>query len=234
MLVRTYAQNAGPARPIRYLVGASGAPGGVNFGGDLEFFVRCLRRQDEFALTGYAQMAVDLLYDNLIHLGVGITTVAVVRGPTLGAAFEAALSCDVIFAETDTRLGFPEVLFNLFPGMGAYPLLARRISPSLVERMILTGKQYSATQLYELGDIDLVADGSDAPNSLRRFIQQMEKTSGTRAGVLALRELENPITKEHLLAGIDIWVDAMLSVSDEQIARMESLLRLQRHRNLDK
>ena len=34
---------------------------------------------------------------------------------------------DVIIAERGSRMGLPEVLFNLFPGMGAYSLLCRRL-----------------------------------------------------------------------------------------------------------
>jgi len=33
----------------------------------------------------------------------------------------------------DTLL--PEILFNLFPGMGAYSLLARRASPRIAEEL---------------------------------------------------------------------------------------------------
>ena len=229
-LVRNYAEKVAPARPIRYLVGASGAPGGVNFGGDLEFFLRCLRRKDEYALSGYAKMAIDILYDNLLHLGSNITTVAVVRGPTLGAAFEAALSCDVIVADAEARIGFPEVLFNLFPGMGAYPLMARRIAPAIAERMIVSGKQHTGKQLFDLGLVDSVYSSDDPEHSVRRFIQQCEKTSTTRNGVLSLREIAFPISKDHLLQGVDVWVDAMGRVSSEQIERMESLLRLQKQR----
>ena len=40
----------------------------------------------------------------------------VLQGECLGGGFEAALSSDVIVAEKGARFGFPEILFNLFPG----------------------------------------------------------------------------------------------------------------------
>ena len=49
------------------------------------------------------------------------------QGECLGGGFEAALSSDVIVAEKSARFGFPEILFNLFPGMGAYSFLERKI-----------------------------------------------------------------------------------------------------------
>ena len=48
------------------------------------------------------------------------TTISLVQGDALGGGFEAALCGDIIIAEKQARFGFPEVLFNLFPGMGAY------------------------------------------------------------------------------------------------------------------
>jgi DSF synthase len=47
-----------------------------------------------------------------------VITASLVQGRALGSGFECALASDVIVAETGARMGFPEVLFNLFPGMG--------------------------------------------------------------------------------------------------------------------
>ena len=49
------------------------------------------------------------------------------QGECLGGGFEAALSSDLIIAERRSRFGFPEILFNLFPGMGAYSFLDRKV-----------------------------------------------------------------------------------------------------------
>ena len=48
-------------------------------------------------------------------------------------------------------IGLPEILFNLFPGMGAYSLLARRTSPRVAEELILSGKLLPAAKLHEMG-----------------------------------------------------------------------------------
>jgi DSF synthase len=41
-----------------------------------------------------------------------------VEGSALGGGFEAALAHHFVLAQRDARLGFPEIAFNLFPGMG--------------------------------------------------------------------------------------------------------------------
>jgi len=52
------------------------------------------------------------------NLFLPLTTISLAQGDALGGGFEAALSCSVIIAERRARFGFPEVMFNLFPGMG--------------------------------------------------------------------------------------------------------------------
>ena len=42
-------------------------------------------------------------------------------------------------------MGLPEVLFDLFPGMGAYSFLVRRLGPAQAERMILSGEGTTTT-----------------------------------------------------------------------------------------
>ena len=66
-----------------------------------------------------------------------------------GGGFEHALTNDVIIAERGSRMGLPEVLFNMFPGMGAYSFLDRKIGQKLAEEVISSGKVYSAEEMRE-------------------------------------------------------------------------------------
>ena len=47
-------------------------------------------------------------------------TVAVIHGYCLGGGLEVALACDYRIAIDDARLGFPEVLLGLHPGLGRH------------------------------------------------------------------------------------------------------------------
>ena len=86
--------------------------------------------------------------------GLPITTISLVQGECLGGGFEAALSSDIVVAERQARFGFPEILFNLFPGMGAYSFLDRRVGRRVTEELLSTGKIYSADDMLALGVVD--------------------------------------------------------------------------------
>ncbi len=93
--------------------------------------------------------------DNLLRVGnvvatQPLTTIALVQGDALGGGFECALSASVLVAEESARLGFPEILFNLFPGMGAYSLLSRKVGRRITERMINGGDIYSGPRCYTI------------------------------------------------------------------------------------
>ena len=67
-------------------------------------------------------------------------------------------------------MGFPEVLFDLFPGMGAYSFLCRRVSPARAEKLMLDGSIYTSEQMLQMGIVDLVVprgQGVQAVQDLR-------------------------------------------------------------------
>ena len=102
-------------------------PGVFNLGGDLDLFKQLIEARDRAGLLRYGRACIDVLYRNYIGHDLPVTTISLVQGECLGGGFEAALSSDVIIAEKSARFGFPEILFNLFPGMGAYSFLDRQI-----------------------------------------------------------------------------------------------------------
>jgi len=160
-----------------YLVVGSDVPGIFNLGGDLNLFRSLIKQKNRDILLSYALQCVDILYQNLLHFNLDVTTVSLIQGDALGGGLEAALSSNLIIAERGTKLGLPEVLFNLFPGMGAYTLISRRAGPSVAERMILSGKLYDAEELFELGIVDILAEKGEVD---WRFINILKPLSGRR------------------------------------------------------
>ncbi|MGB5539334.1 MAG: crotonase/enoyl-CoA hydratase family protein, partial [Gammaproteobacteria bacterium] len=112
---------------IKYIVFGSLKPGVFSLGGDLRLFLDCINMADKKRLNDYMQLSIEVMYSIYSNMNVPVTTLSMIRGNALGAGFEGALSCDYIVAERTVQLGFPEVLFNMFPGMGAYSFLARRL-----------------------------------------------------------------------------------------------------------
>ena len=133
-------------------------------------------------------------------------------------------------AEAGVQMGFPEVIFNMFPGMGAYSFLSRRLNPVLVERMIMSGKMYSAEEFHELGLVDVLAKRGEGEREVRRYIHRMKRKSNTLRGLLAMRELVNPVSYEELKDITGLWVEAALSLGEQELSAMEWLLRGQNRR----
>lgn len=218
---------AGLSPSIKYLILASYRPGVFSLGGDLSLFIECIKERDRNKLDNYMRLSIDVLYKTHTNLDVPLSTIALIRGNALGAGFEGALSCDYLVAEKSVQLGFPEVLFNMFPGMGAYSFLSRRINTAQVEKMILSGRIYSAQELYEMGVVDVVAEDGDGINEINKFIKILTKNKNTRSALLKIRHRVNPVSLQELLDIGEIWVDAAMSLSSRELKIMERLVRSQ-------
>jgi DSF synthase len=220
----------GAGNELQYQVLSCATPGVFSLGGDLEYFLDAIRKQDRPALRRYAQACIDVLYKSACGYGSDLTTIALVQGEALGGGFEAALSCNVIIAERSASFGFPETLFGMFPGMGAYSLLARRITPTMAKRLIESGNVYSADELYDMGVIDkVVADGEGNKAVYDLIRARRNRITGYRGLELAMSEV-NPVTYEELSNIVNIWVDTALQLSNKNMRLMEYLLDVQNKR----
>ena len=218
---------SGLAPSVKYLILASYRPGVFSLGGDLKLFVDAIRTRDVDKLRNYMKLSIDVLFGTYTNMDVPLTTVALIRGNALGAGFEGALACDYLVAEKSVQLGFPEVLFNMFPGMGAYSFLSRRISPVQVEKMILSGRIYTAEELHEIGVVDILAEDGEGMAEIDRFIKRHEKSRNTREAMLKIRNRVNPVTLEELLDIGEIWVESAMSLTTRELKVMERLIRSQ-------
>jgi len=228
-LTRTYKkQHPSTIWPFRHLILASKIPGIYNLGGDLALFKQCIINNEEERLRDYAYKCINLLHRNIHNLDLPITMVSLVQGQALGGGFETALSCDVIIAERGSQLGFPEILFNLFPGMGAYNLLERRIGSALAERIILSGKTYSAEALYDMGIIDVIAEQGKGVEATEKYLKSHNQSHNTIRSMKRIRQIVHPIEKQKMYDIVDIWVDAAMDLSKKDLAKMERLLHLQK------
>jgi len=215
--------------PFRHLILASKTPGIYNLGGDLNLFKYCITNRDRNRLKDYAYKCINLVHSNINNLDLPITTVALVQGQALGGGFETALSSDVIIAERSSQMGFPEILFNLFPGMGAYNLLTRRVGSALAERIILSGKTYTASELYDMGIIDVLAEDGAGVQATEDYMNSHNQSHNTIRSIKKIRQIVHPITRQTLYDIIDIWIEAAMDLSEKDLAKLEQrLLHLQK------
>lgn len=182
-------QYQGDVLPVKFHIAASRCHKIFNYGGDLAHFIMLIRSRNVEALRYYATQCIDALYSRIRSYESQAITIALIQGEALGGGFESALASHVIIAEEGSRMGCPEILFNLFPGMGAYSLLSRRIGRRKAEEIITSGKLYSARELHEVGLVDIVAPEGGGK---MRSITILSRTS---AGRMACAPFWNAATR---------------------------------------
>ena len=212
---------------VRHYVMTSDVPGVFNFGGDLSLFVLLIRARDIESLRMYGRRCVDLVWwmENASMLGVHTTVL--VQGDTLGGGLESVMPFHKVIFERSAQAGFPEVLFNLFPGMGAWSFTIRKAGFSVANEMILSGKLYTADQLYRRHLVDVVIDdgeGEDAVEAVMRTVNP--RLRGTLAALEARRRAA-PITYESLMEIVNQWTESAMNLTDRDLRLMERLARAQ-------
>jgi DSF synthase len=229
-MVRTLFAAGGGTTPLKYIVWDSRMPGVWNLGGDLDLFATLIRRQDREGLLRYARAVVEEGYSNSTNLNLPIITVSLVRGDALGGGFEAALSSNMIIAERGAKFGLPEILFNLFPGMGAYSYLVRRIAPALAERMITSGRLYTAQELFDIGVVDVLADDGHGIEALYEFIGRTGRRHAAHRAIYRARDRVNPLKIDELMDIAVTWVDTALGLAEADLRKMARLVTAQDRR----
>jgi DSF synthase len=219
--------HGGQFYPLNYYVVASRVPGIFNLGGDLALFALLIKSRDRDALLHYARLCVDNMYPRICNYNGPMTTISLVQGEALGGGFETALSSNVIIAEKRSRMGMPEILFNLFPGMGAYSLLSRRIGMRAAEDMVLSGRIYSAGQLYDMGVVDVLAEDGAGESAVYEYVRRNERRRNGAQAVFACRQHVQPISYEEMMNVTNVWVDAALRLDDKDLKLMSRIVRSQ-------
>ena len=225
---RLIVENFGPGQvPLRYLVLGSRAPGVFCFGGDLQLFERLIRSGDRDGLARYGYRCVEILHRNMHTLDLPMLTIGLVQGAALGGGFEALLSFDYIVAERDATFGLPEILFGLFPGMGAHAILSRKLGSAMADRLIVSNHTYTAEEMYELGIVHYLAENGEGLAACEDFIRKSERRHPGLVNARRAMKLTNPIGLSELKRIVDLWAEAALQLSDGDLKVMSRLTRAQ-------
>ena len=218
------------AAKLKYMVFGSKIPGIFSLGGDLRLFRELIARRDRHGLELYSRKATDAIFYHAANPA-DVMTFSLVQGTAMGGGFEATLAGNVVVAERGSRLGFPEVLFGLFPGMGAYTLLRRRVDCAMAEKIILSAKNYTAEELHKLGIVDVLCEPGEGEHAVYSYISRQAH----RPGVLAFRRALNrarAIDRKELYAIADEWVETALNLPHENLKRIDRLVAGQRKLDL--
>lgn len=219
--------NNGQEYRINYVVEASSVPGVFNLGGDLAMFRDAIGRCDRQMLVEYGSKCVENVLGWATGFGQGLTTLSLVQGEALGGGFESTLSAGVLVAEESSRLGLPEILFNLFPGMGAYSLLIRKVGRRVADDLITSGNIYTARQLFDLGVVDVLAPDGAGEATIYSFIKKHARAANGRRGIETARRAVEALTRDELMRVVNVWSDAALALTERDLKMMERLVRAQ-------
>jgi DSF synthase len=216
---------------LRHVVLASNAPHAFNLGGDLQLFSQLIRANDREHLLAYARRCVDGVHHFHNGLGGDVRTIALIQGDALGGGLELALSCHTIVAEEDCEMGLPEVLFGLFPGMGAYSFLCKRVSPQLAERLILEGSILPSQEWHRMGVVDILVRKGEGEAAVNDVIRRQQRSPHAHLAMNAVRGIAQPVGYDELMGITEVWVDTALALGDKALRTMERIVRAQERRS---
>ncbi|MCF1505761.1 3-hydroxyacyl-CoA dehydrogenase NAD-binding domain-containing protein [Afifella sp. H1R] len=140
------------ANPPKALAIRSAKKSGFIVGADINMFRNLTKAEEVEAALRRAHKVVDRL------AAVPYPTVAVIHGNCLGGGLEIALACKRRVAVGEAKLGFPEVMLGLHPGLGGTFRSTELIDPTEAMTMMLTGRNKSARSAKRLGLVDLATE----------------------------------------------------------------------------
>lgn len=123
--------------------------------------------------------------------------VAMVNGLALGAGCELMMSCDLIIAADDARMGQTEVRVGLMPGGGGTQVLPRLVGEKKAKELIFTGKMITAEEALALGMINRVVPHAELREATEAFVQELLRNSPAVIGLAKIainRSLETPLS----------------------------------------
>ncbi|MBO0661916.1 enoyl-CoA hydratase-related protein [Jiella sp. MQZ9-1] len=213
------------AMPVSVLAYRSSGPA-FSLGGDLDFYLDCLARNDRDGLQRYAETACAVIEGNATGLNGLVTTVSAVHARALGGGIDPARACHVMVAEQSATFCYPEVNHNHFP-IAAAPILTRRIGPIEAERILISGKTFNATEFYDKGAVDaLVTDGGSA-KWIREFCDKTASSRRARIAIAAAFNRMGPDLSRELAEAGAAWVDHMMGLSEAERSKLRRIVQAQ-------
>jgi enoyl-CoA hydratase len=87
--------------------------------------------------------------------------IAAITGYALGGGCELALAADFRVCADNAKLGQPEILLGIIPGMGGTQRLPRLVGPAKAKDLIFTGRFVDAQEALDIGLVDAVVPAAD-------------------------------------------------------------------------
>jgi DSF synthase len=208
-------------RPVRYLAyRSSGAV--FSLGGDLDYYLDCLRSNDRAGLRNYADQATKVIRLNRTGLEGAVITLTNVRGKAIGGGIDPARACNVMIAEEGATFSYPEINFNHFP-ISAVPVLSRHTGPIEAERILLSGAEYSAHEFMQKGAVDEVVPAGTGEEWIRRYAARTLNSHGARVSVMAAFNQQASERHGAMAGYAQAWTNHILRLKPLEISKLQRI-----------
>lgn len=116
-------------------------------------------------------------FDRFIRNGARKPLIAAVEGFALAGGLEIALSCDLLVAATNVKLGIPEVGVGLFAAGGALLRLPGRVPYGVAMEMALTADPITAEQGHAYGLVTRLAEPGQAVDVAMELAERIARNA---------------------------------------------------------
>jgi enoyl-CoA hydratase len=141
-------------------------------------------------LKAFAKTGVPNGLDQFLREGARKPLLCAVEGFALAGGLELALTCDLLVAASDAKLGIPEVKVGLFAAGGALIRLPQRLPYGVAMEHALTGDPMEAEVAYRYGLVTRLAEPGHAIEVAMELAERISRNAplGVVASKLLIRD----------------------------------------------
>lgn len=211
--------------PVRFLAFRGAGPF-FTLGGDLDFYLDCLAKNDRAALAEYARLSSEGAIWNASGLNGLVVTLSTIHAKAIGGGIDAPRSCNVMIAEEQASFVYPEIKFNHFP-ITAVAILSRRMGQRAAEQMLLSGEEMSAQQFMEAGGLEAVVPTGTGEAWIRKYASDSLPIHAARTALFSAFNRRSGDLREELKYLGQIWTDCMLRLNPSAISKLQRIAQTQ-------
>ena len=108
-----------------------------------------------------------------------------INGHAFGGGVGLIAVCDINIATVGSKFAFSEVKLGIIPSVIS-TYVVRRIGPSNMKRLFITGERFNSEYAREIGLIDYVVEKDDFDSTVQRRVEQLRSSSPK-----AIKEIKN-------------------------------------------
>jgi DSF synthase len=211
--------------PVRFLAFRGTGPF-FTLGGDLDFYLDCLAKNDRAALAEYARLSIEGAVWNASGLNGLVITLSTIHAKAIGGGIDAPRSCNVMIAEEQASFVYPEIKFNHFP-ITAVAILSRRMGPRAAESMLLSGEEMSATEFMAAGGLEAVVPPGRGDDWIRKYASESLPIHAAKTALFSAFNRRAGDLREELEHLGQIWTDCMLRLNPSAISKLQRIAQTQ-------